>query len=95
MLYTLQKWKQVFKLSLNCIVNQNKFKTKYDNDIVFITNELKKDLYFVKRVRNTITGILSLYADQLEHISPLDIYRCHISSMYLQTIAESIFRISK
>ena len=52
--YDLQEliWKQVFKLSLNCIVDQHIFKTSFDDDMIFITDELKKDILFAKRVRN-------------------------------------------
>ena len=49
--YDLQElvWRQVFKDRLDCIVDQHIFKTEYDDDIIYITDELKKDILFVKK----------------------------------------------
>ena len=100
MLYNLPEdlqelvWKHFFKLSLNCIVDQHIFQTEYDDDMIFITEELKKDILFAKRVRNYMKKVLSLYSDKLEHISQLDRYRCHIISSFTQTMEESVYRIS-
>ena len=48
--YDLQEliWKKVFTASLDCIVNQHIFKTEYDDDMIFITEELKKISYLQK-----------------------------------------------
>jgi hypothetical protein len=90
-------WKQVFKASLDCIIDQHIFENDYEDDIIFITEETKKDVYFMGRVHKYVNEAMGLYYNALTEnkVAQLDRYRCHINSSLRQTLFETVYRIAK